>query len=39
MEGTDIKSLNKECVGALFVGKDITKDIELHSKLLEGMAI
>ena len=34
--GTDIKSPNNECIGALFLGKDITKDIELHKKLLGG---
>lgn len=34
--GTEIRSLNNECVGALFIGKDITKDVELHKKLLNG---
>ncbi len=34
--GTDIKSSNNECIGALFIGKDITKEIELHKKLLGG---
>ena len=34
--GTEIKSLNKECVGTLLIGNDITKEIELHKKLLEG---
>jgi len=34
--GTEIKSLENECVGALFIGNDITKDIELHKKLLDG---
>jgi PAS domain S-box-containing protein len=36
VSGTDIKSPNKECLGALFIGRDITKDIELHNKLLDG---
>lgn len=34
--GTEIKSSNNECIGALFIGKDITKEIELHKKLLGG---
>ncbi len=34
--GTDIKTSNNECIGALFIGKDITKEIELHKKLLGG---
>ena len=34
--GSLISGLNKECVGALFVGKDITKDVELHKQLLDG---
>jgi len=34
--GTEINSQNNECVGALFVGTDITKDIDLHKKLLAG---
>jgi PAS domain S-box-containing protein len=34
--GTEIKSSDNECVGALFIGKDITKEIELHKKLLGG---
>jgi len=34
--GTKIKSSNNECIGALFIGKDITKEIELHKKLLAG---
>jgi len=34
--GTEIKSSNNECVGALFIGSDITKEIELHKKLLGG---
>jgi PAS domain S-box-containing protein len=36
VEGTDIKSITQDCVGTLFIGKDITKDVELHNKLLEG---
>lgn len=36
MSGSKIYSSDKECVGALFVGKDITKEVELHKKLLEG---
>jgi len=34
--GTDIKTTNNECIGALFIGKDITKEIDLHKKLLGG---
>ncbi|UCH72219.1 MAG: PAS domain-containing protein, partial [Thermoplasmatales archaeon] len=34
--GTEIKSSNNECTGVLFIGKDITKEIELHKKLLGG---
>jgi len=34
--GTEIKSSNNECIGVLFIGKDITKEIELHKKLLGG---
>ena len=34
--GTEIKSLENKCVGTLFIGSDITKDIELHKKLLAG---
>lgn len=34
--GTDIKSLENVCIGALFIGNDITKEIELHKKLLPG---
>ena len=34
--GTDIKTSNNECIGALFIGKDITKEIELHKKILGG---
>jgi PAS domain S-box-containing protein len=36
VSGKDINGLNNECVGALFIGNDITKDIELHKRLLEG---
>ncbi len=36
ISGSEIIGINNECVGALFIGKDITKDIELHKKLLEG---
>jgi len=34
--GTIISEGTKECLGALFVGRDITRDIELHGKMLEG---
>jgi PAS domain S-box-containing protein len=36
MTGSEIITSNNECIGALFVGKDITKEIELHKKLLQG---
>ena len=36
VNGTEIKSQNNECIGSLFIGKDITKDIDLHKKLLSG---
>jgi PAS domain S-box-containing protein len=36
ISGTSIRGRNKECVGALFVGRDITQDMELHGKLLDG---
>jgi PAS domain S-box-containing protein len=34
--GTIISDGSQECLGALFVGRDITRDIELHGKLLDG---
>jgi len=34
--GTIISEGTKECLGVLFVGRDITKDLELHGKLLDG---
>lgn len=34
--GTIISEATKECLGVLFVGRDITKDMELHGKLLDG---
>jgi PAS domain S-box-containing protein len=34
--GTEIKSSDNECVGVLFMGNDITEEIELHKKLLGG---
>jgi PAS domain S-box-containing protein len=34
--GTEILSSNNECIGVLFIGKDITKEIELHKKLIGG---
>jgi PAS domain S-box-containing protein len=34
--GTEIKSSKNECIGVLFIGKDITKEIELHKQLLRG---
>jgi len=36
VNGTEIKSSNNECIGVLFIGKDITEEIELHRKLLRG---
>ena len=36
VSGSVIKSSNNECVGTLFIGKDITTEIELHKKLLGG---
>jgi len=34
--GTDIKGGKKECLGALFIGRNITHEKELHGKLVEG---
>ena len=34
--GTPLLSHDKECVGALLMGKDITRDIEMHGKLIDG---
>ncbi len=34
--GTVLGEGKNECLGALFVGRDITSDMELHGKLLEG---
>jgi PAS domain S-box-containing protein len=36
VSGSEIVGINNECVGVLFIGKDITKDLELHKQLLEG---
>jgi len=36
VEGTKVLGSNNDCVGSLFMGKDITKDVELHKKLLPG---
>jgi PAS domain S-box-containing protein len=36
VSGTPIRGGNKECIGSLFVGRDITQDMELHGKLLDG---
>ena len=36
VNGTEIKSQNNECIGTLFIGKDITRDIDLHKRLLGG---
>ena len=36
VSGTEIKSSKNECIGVLFVGKDITREIDLHKKLLGG---
>ena len=34
--GTPLLSQAKECVGALLMGKDITRDVEMHGKLVDG---
>jgi len=36
MSGTKIKGDKNQCIGAMFIGHDITKDMELHGKLLDG---
>jgi len=36
ISGTDIKGGAKECLGALFIGRNITHEKELHGKLVEG---
>jgi predicted transcriptional regulator len=36
VSGSEIIGNNNDCAGALFIGKDITKDIELHKQLLDG---
>ena len=36
INGSPIHGNNKECLGALLIGKDITRDQELHGKILEG---
>jgi PAS domain S-box-containing protein len=36
VSGADIKSVNNECIGALFIGNDITQETELHKKLISG---
>ena len=36
VSGTAIKGKNNTCVGAVFYGKDITSDFELHEQFLEG---
>jgi PAS domain S-box-containing protein len=36
LSGSCIEDDNKQCIGTLFIGKDITRDIDIHGKLLEG---
>ena len=36
VSGSCIKDDHKICSGSLFIGKDITRDIETHGRLLEG---
>ena len=36
VSSSEIRSSNNECIGVLFIGKDITREIELHKKLLAG---
>lgn len=36
ISATDIKGSEKECLGALFIGRNITHEKELHGKLVEG---
>ena len=36
LNGMEIKTSNNECIGVLFIGRDITEEIELHKKLLSG---
>lgn len=36
VEGTKVLGSNNDCVGSLFMGKDITEDVALHKKLLPG---
>ena len=36
VDGTKISGSNNDCVGSLFMGKDITENISLHKKLLPG---
>ncbi|MFO7677341.1 MAG: PAS domain S-box protein [Thermoplasmatota archaeon] len=34
--GTKIQGENNECIGAMIIGRDITKEMEIHGKLLDG---
>jgi PAS domain S-box-containing protein len=36
VSGSDLKSSRKECIGALLIGTDITRDTEIHGKLIDG---
>jgi PAS domain S-box-containing protein len=36
ISGAEIQGSHRECLGALFLGRDITQEMELHGKLLEG---
>lgn len=34
--GSEIKSKDKECIGVIIIGRDITKKLEIHGKLING---
>jgi PAS domain S-box-containing protein len=36
VSGSSVKNPNGVCIGSLFIGRDITRDIEAHGKLLVG---
>jgi PAS domain S-box-containing protein len=36
VSGSSVKSPDGVCIGSLFIGRDITRDIEAHGKLLVG---
>ena len=33
---SDLKGNEQECLGALFIGHDITRDLDIHGKLVDG---